>query len=86
MTQTSSGIPKTLATERCEQLAHIMNSSVCLSNLLRNENKSMCPLFKKGDSKEPENYRSASLTNIVCKIIKNGEKSYNKSYAKEQID
>ena len=66
----SARVLKEMSEVICEPLAIIFRTSV-ISAQLPEEWKSanITALFKKGDKKEPSNYRPVSLTCIVCKVL-----------------
>ena len=61
---------KMLSTELSEPLALLMNSSLEHMQLPSEwKQANVSAIFKKGDSKDPSNYRPVSLTSIVCKTM-----------------
>ena len=66
-----SYILKTLASELSISLSIILNSSLKQKQLPKEwKQANVSAIFKKGESKNPANYRPVSLTSIVCKTMK----------------
>ena len=54
----------------CGPISHLMNMSLDQSVIPNDwKNANICPVFKKGSSRLPENYRPISLTCILCKML-----------------
>ena len=54
----------------CEPLTNIFNKSLESGEVPTQWKRAyVSPIFKKGDKKQPENYRPVSLTCVVCKTM-----------------
>ena len=68
------GIPPKLLKEIVEQISTPLAKCVNLSleeGIVPSERKeaNITPLFKKGSSNKPDNYKPVSLTSVVCKLL-----------------